>query len=191
MKKLSRQDLWPLAEYANIRDDYRKGILEYKKHRRIEVGDRVTLVFENRKTMKWQVMEMIRAEHMTSEEAIEGELEVYNELVPEAGELVATMFIAFSESARVRAEMPDFLGLDEAVWLVVDGREIHGEPEAGRSEAERISSVQYVRFHLDAAAREALSRPGAPTRLEVRHESHGGSVAVPEEMRRSLAEDLA
>lgn len=191
MEKLTEKDLLPLTEYVKVRDGWRQEIIAYKKHRRVRAGEWITFLFENRRTMRWQVMEMIRAEHMTDPEAIAGELAVYNELVPAPGDLVATMMVAFSSTDAVREEMPRFLGTDKAVWLVIGGNEVHGEPEAGRAEEERISAVQYVTFHLDAAAQAALAKKGTEVRLEIRTDGYPAKVELSEETRASLAEDLA
>ncbi len=191
MDKLARKDLLPLDVYEQVRSDWRQGIIEYKRNRRVQVGDRITLVFENRKTMRWQVMEMLRAEHIKDPGAIDAELEVYNALVPGDGELIATMYIAFSETDRVREEMPRFLGTDQSVWLVAGDHAVHAEPEAGHSKEDRISAVQYLFFHLDAAAAKALATPGTEVRLEVRHEHAAARQVLTEQTRASLAEDLA
>ena len=191
MDKLARKDLLPLELYEQVRPDWRQGIIDYKKHRRVQVGDRITLVFENRKTMRWQVMEMLRAEHITDPKAVEDELAVYNALVPGENELIATMYIAFSDTERVREEMPRFLGTDRSVWLVAGDHDVHAEPEPGHSKEDRISAVQYLFFHLDDAAAKALATPGTEVRLEIRHEHAAARQVLTEEMRASLAEDLA
>lgn len=190
MQKLTHADLWPLTEYERIRDDFRRSMIEYKKTRRVDLGDRVTLVFENRKTMKAQIMEMLRAEHIRDEAAIQAELDVYNELIPGDSELVATMFIAFSGTEKVREEMPVFLGLDRSVWLVVNDHQVQGRPEEGRSEEERISSVQYLRFPVGPKVREALHSGAGEAALELRHPKLIARAELPPEVRESLAADL-
>ena len=82
MEKLTRSDILPNADYIEIRDDFRSKIIGIKKFRRVGVGPRITMVFENRDTMRFQIQEMIRAEGNDSEEAIALELETYNSLLP-------------------------------------------------------------------------------------------------------------
>ena len=52
----------------------------------------MTIVFENTDTMRWQVQEMARAERMLRDEQIAHEVETYNELIPDPGELSGTLF---------------------------------------------------------------------------------------------------
>ena len=96
--KLTTADLLPNSEYLRVRDDYRKEMVAYKKHRRVQIGPQVTFVFENRKTMKFQIQEILRVENITGPDGIESELKVYNDLLPGEGGLCATMMIAFSRT---------------------------------------------------------------------------------------------
>src|SRR5262249_51750459 len=93
MRKLTNADIKDLREYERERDAFRSEIIALKKKRRIALGDLMSIVFENAATMRFQIQEMARAERMLRDEQIAQELETYNELVPDDGELVATLFI--------------------------------------------------------------------------------------------------
>jgi len=189
MEKLKLSDIRGPRLYSGFRDDLRKKVMELKRPRRIDVGDRVTLVFENRATLIFQVEEMLRAEHITEPDRIQDELDVYNSLMPGRGELSATLFLGITDQARIKDELHRFIGLDEHVYLVIGGERVRAQFEPGRQEADRISAVQYIRFALSAAQREGL-RGSAPLALVVDHPNYQHEAVLGEDSRRSLAADL-
>src|SRR5207302_2032541 len=65
MQPLTPKDLWPLPVYEGVRDQFRKEVIAAKKDRRVQVGPDMTLIFENRITVKFQVQEIVRIERMT------------------------------------------------------------------------------------------------------------------------------
>ena len=160
LRPITRSDIKGPALYGPIRDDFRRRIIELKQPRRVIVGDRVSLVFENRHTLTFQIEEMLRAESITTPAGIDAELEVYNALMPTADSLSATLFLELPPDADARAELGKLIGLDEHVILHVGDHAIRAAFEPGRSTDDRISAVQYVRFPLDAAARAALLTAG-------------------------------
>ena len=112
MRRLTVQDLLPADQYERSRDELRRRIIGLKEHRRIAVGDFVTLVFENRDTVLFQIQEMIRAEHIVAPERIREEVESYNEQIPESQELSATLFIEVTDPTKVKSVLDRFLGID-------------------------------------------------------------------------------
>jgi hypothetical protein len=188
---LTRADIRGPALYAGFRDDLRKRIIALKKHRRVGVGDRVTLVFENRHTLIFQVEEMLRAESITDDAKIQEEIDVYNALMPGKDSLSATLFLEVPPGADPRAELDRLVGLDEHVILHVGDHAVRAAFEPGRSTADRISAVQYVRFVLPQAALDALRAPGTPVSIEIDHPEYRHRTAGSDDMRGSLAGDLA
>ena len=189
LAKLVRADVLGPALYGPIREDYRKKVIELKRHRRIEVGDKVTLTFENRDTLKFQVEEMLRTESTTTDAGIQGELDVYNTLMPDAGSLSATLFLDPPRDEDPRIRLRRFIGIDEHVALHVGPHVLRAAFEPGRQEADRISAVQYVRFPLPPAARAALLVPGTPLAVVIDHPSYQARADVSEAMRAALASD--
>lgn len=189
MKMITRRDIKGPAVYEGMRDDFRKRIIELKRNRRISVGDRVTLVFENRHTLIFQIEEMLRAEHLTRDEQIQEEIDVYNALMPTDDSLSATLFIEVPDDADPRTELDRLIGLDEHVVLHIGEHQVRAAFEPGRSTDERISAVQYVRFPLSAEARQALTTEGTPMRIEIDHPEYRHTTEVSEAMRASLAAD--
>jgi hypothetical protein len=189
LAKLTRGDILGPKFYNPVRDDFRRRTMELKKHRRASVGDRVTLVFENRDTLRFQIEEMLRAESITSDEGIAAELEVYNTLMPDEGALSATLFLEIPRDEDAKAALHRFIGIDEHVSLKVGPHTLRAAFEPGRQEADRISAVQYTRFPLPAEALQALRTPGTPVTLEIDHPSYRHTLALSEDMRASLAAD--
>lgn len=150
----------------------------------------MTLVFENRDTLLFQIQEMLRAERITAEHAVQSEIDVYNPLLPDAGELSATLFVEITDAARIREDLHGLVGLDEHVSLVLGERRCPARFEAGRSTAERLASVQYIRFPVDPGGRAALLDAASPARLEIDHPRYQHVVELDRAMRESLADDL-
>jgi hypothetical protein len=190
VKKLALSDVLPPRLYEPVREDMRRRVIELKRHRRVALGDTVTVVFENRQTMIFQIEEMLRAEHIEEPARIQAEIDVYNSLLPDAGQLSATLFVEITDPARIRPVLNRLVGIDEHVTLEVGGERVRATFEAGRSEEDRISSVQYLRFTLPAAAQAALGAEGAPLALVCDHPQYAARVVLSDEGRRSLAGDL-
>jgi len=191
MKRITRADIRGPALYQGFREDLRKRIIELKKPRRVIAGDRVSLVFENRHTLMFQIEEMLRAESITGEKQIEEEIEVYNALLPTDDSLSATLFIELPPDSDKRAELDRLIGLDEHVILHIGPHAIRADFEAGRSTHDRISAVQYTRYPLSPEAKAALLAPGTRLALEIDHPNYPQRVELSEETRASLAADYA
>ena len=187
--KIERRDILGPRRYEPARDDLRRRVIELKKHRRVSVGDRVSLVFENRATLTFQIEEMLRAEHITDADKIQEEIDVYNALMPTDDSLSATLFIELPARADSRKELDRLVGLDEHVVLHIGDRTTRAHFEPGRSTADRISAVQYLRFPLDPEARAALLAEGTRLELEIDHPEYRHRAGLSEESRRSLAGD--
>ncbi len=189
LTKLKRSDILGPALYAPVREDFRRKIIAYKRARRAEVGDKLTLTFENRDTLRFQIEEMLRTESITSDEGIQGEVDVYNELMPDEASLSATLFLDPPRDEDPRIRLTRFIGIDEHVTLHVGPHAIRAAFEPGRQEADRISAVQYLRFPLSKEARQALTTAGTPLAIVVDHPNYQVRVELPEETRASLAAD--
>lgn len=190
MKKIALDDILGFAAYEKVRDEFRREIIEKKKLRRVEVGQNISLVFENRDTVIFQIQEMLRAERITDLDKIREEIAVYNELIPNPGELSATLFIEIEDQTHLRDELLKFLGIDEALMFKVGEQRIPGQFEEGRSKEDKISAVQYVRFSFSPEARQALIA-GAPAEIVIDHANYRASKALSAAVQDSLAQDLA
>ena len=191
MRPITRRDIKGPVLYGPIRDDYRKRVIELKRSRRVLIGDRVSLVFENRHTLSVQIEEICRAENLTRDEQIESEIAVYNQLMPTQDSLSATLFIELPQEVDPYVALKDLVGLDEHVVLHIGPHAIRAAFEPGRSTDDKISAVQYTRYPLSPEARAALLTPGTPIAVEIDHPNYRHRVECPEDTRASLAADYA
>ncbi len=191
MRKLTREEIAPLAAYGAVRDDYRKAVITHKRARRLSVGPSVTLLFEDRETLRFQVQEMLWVERIDDDEAIQNELDVYNELMPGPRELSATLFVEITEPGRIRPELDRLIGIDEHVELVIGEdeaeRRIAAAFDAKQFEEERISAVQYIRFALDADAAGDFSDSRVRAAVRITHPAYRHEIELRPDLRRSLA----
>jgi hypothetical protein len=190
---LTLDDIADLRAYERERDDYRRKVIEIKRRRRVAVGTIVSLVFENRETMRSQVQEMARAERMVSDDQIQKELDVYNALIPEPGELSATLFIELTGEEALRNWLPRLVGIEHAVLLELPGGDtVRAVPEAAHEEAltrpEITASVHYLRFALDPARVGRFA--AGPVTLAVDHPEYREQAVLSEEVRAELLTDL-
>lgn len=196
MPTLELADVKDLVAYEKVREQMRADVIALKRDRRISVGDNLTLLFENRATVLFQVQEMIRTERIVDEAKIQEELDAYNPLLPGPGELSATLFIeipgiARMSQAEVHAAVNRFQGLDQgAIRLVVGAHDSAARFEGGRTKEEKMAAVQFVRFAVGDDMRAALAAGREPVAIVVDHPAYQARADVPEPMRRQLADDL-
>ncbi len=192
MEKLRVADLYSLEQYHKVRGDFRSRVLEHKKRRQIAVGPNVTLTFEDRLTMQYQVQEMLRIERIFEEEAIEEELDAYNPLIPDGTNWKATMMIEFEDVAERRRALAELAGVEDTVYVEIGGRRIMAiaDEDLERSSEEKTSAVHFLRFELDDAARAAL-RDGAELAVGVDHPRYSHRAVADDRLREALLADLA
>ena len=193
MHKISRDSLMTLEVYAKVRKDFRARVLAHKKHRTLQVGDHVTLVFEDELTIRYQVQEMLRIERIFEQEGIQGELDAYNPLVPDGGNWKATMLIEYPDADERRRMLARLKGIERRVWVQAHGCEriyAVADEDLERENEEKTSSVHFLRFELDLASRDAL-RGGAALSVGIDHPHYSATTRVDAAVRASLAGDLA
>ncbi|MBU6315369.1 MAG: DUF3501 family protein [Acidobacteria bacterium] len=143
--KLTVDDIADARAYEREREQFRERIIELKRRRRVHLGTIVSLVFENRETMRWQVQEMARVEKIFTDEGIQDELDVYNPMVPEAGQLCATLFLELTNDDQMREWLPKLVGIERSlVFRLPDGSEVRSAPEPSHAS-------QLTREHVTAA----------------------------------------
>ena len=195
MRKLTVDDIVDHRAYERERNEFRSGVIAMKKRRRIALGDIVTIVFENTDTMRFQVQEMARAERMLTDEAIAHEVETYNELIPESGELSGTLFIELTEDAALREWLPKLRGIEFNVYFELGVRGSGSRVKAVPRDEERLtrdditSTVHYLKFPFDAEQRAELATGSA--RLVVDHPEYQVWVELDDAQRAELAGDFA
>lgn len=192
MNLLTREDVLPFEEYERQRESFRKQIIALKQRRRIALGPMLTLVFENRDTLQFQIQEMVRVERIVEPAKVQDELDVYNAFLPLEGELSATLLIEITEEASMKEWLDRFMGLDhgEKVAIVAGQERAFGEFEGGHSHETKISAVHFVRFRPSAAMKAAVADLRQPVILSVRHNGYEHEVHVPGTMREEWLRDL-
>lgn len=189
MTKLNLKDIVDLREYEREREAFRRSIIELKEIRRISLGDLVTVVFENRETIRFQIQEMARAERMLRDEQIETELSIYNAMIPDPGELKATLFLELTSKEMLQEWLPALVGIERSLYLQVgsgsdslrSAAKAEGGHEAQLTRESVTASVHYVEWVLDEEFQERLGRDKVflgidHPRYSVQQELSGASV---------------
>jgi hypothetical protein len=191
MQRLTSTDLLDKDAYEQIRADFRRRIMLQKDKRRVLVGEHMSIHFENRDTMLYQVQEMLRAESSwTRPGAVDEELEAYNALIPGDGELSATMMLEYPSAAERSLMLPLFVGIDQHLRLHIgDTAPILALFDRGQIDEHKVSSVQYVRWRLSPEQRELLKRDGTVVRLVVDHPAYMAQAVFAEDTRKAIMHD--
>jgi len=192
MNPLTPSDLLSHADYEAQRATFRQEIIALKKRRRIEVGPLVTLVFENQRTLLFQVQEMIRAERIFEPSKIQDELDVYNDLLPRTGELSATVMIEITTQDRIKEILDSFQHFDrsDTLALTVKDQAVFAVFEAGHSKEDKISAVHFVRFAVPPSFLQALQADEAHAGIRITHEHYRAEAKVPAALREEWLKDL-
>ncbi len=191
MNKLTPEELLSGAEYQRQRSDLRRRVMVLKDRRRVLLGDHCSVHFENRETLRYQVLEMLRAEDSWDRPgAKEDELHAYNPLVPEAGELSATVMFEYESPDERSLRLAELVGIDKHLWLVVGGEKATlAEFDRLQLDAGRISSVQFVKWRLDEVRRALLKEEGAVVKIVVDHPKYRAQSVLSEQTRREIMND--
>ena len=192
MNKLQRSDLFSLEKYAEVRKDFRAKIIQHKKHRNIQLGPNLRLLFEDRLLMQYQIQEMLRIERIFEPAAIQEELDAYNPLIPDGSNLKATMMIEFSDVEQRKAALAKLIGIEKMVWLkIADHNKVFpiANEDMDRETDEKTSSVHFLRFELSAEMITAL-KIGSVLMAGVDHPEYNYEVSVDENVRNALINDL-
>jgi hypothetical protein len=193
MDKLTRDTLFSLEKYAEVRNDFRAEVMAHKRDRRLALGTNATLYFEDRLTMQYQVQEMLRIERIFEAQGIDEELDAYNPLIPDGDNWKATFMVEFPEVVERRAMLTKLVGVEDCVWMQVDEfaliRPI-ADQDLERDTADKTSAVHFLEFRLPPEQIQAL-KDGASLAAGIDHENYRVDVRpVPDNVRASLLKDL-
>jgi transcriptional antiterminator Rof (Rho-off) len=193
MSKLTLDDISDLRAYERERDEFRRDVIQLKKQRRVQVGEILTLLFENSRTIRFQIQEMARIEKIISDEGIEAELRVYNPLIPEPGQLCATLFIELTSDEALRDWLPKLVGVERSVGLrLPDGEVVRAvvdeEHERQLTREAITASVHYVRWDLTADQIERFA--AGPVAVVCTHPAYRAETVLADATLAELAADL-
>lgn len=193
MKKITIADLLSPEAYEAQRPAFRQAILEHKKTRRVPLGPNATLHFEDFMVMRYQVLETIRAEKITDEDALNEELEAYNPLIPDGKNLKATFMLEFPDETQRREKLGQLIGIEDVISIQIENFEpvyAIANEDLPRSNDEKTSAVHFLRFELSDDM-IAAAKAGAPWRIDSEHSNYQHSTdALPGAVSKSLLHDL-
>jgi len=193
MEKLTREDLYSLEQYADVRDEFRDKVLSHKRNRRVELGTNAALYFEDRLTMQYQIQEMLRIERIFEADGIRDELDAYNPLIPDGSNWKATFMVEFPDVEERRAMLKQLVGVEHKVYMRVDGFEplfAIADEDLSRSEANKTSAVHFMRFELPDEQVAAL-KSGAQLAAGIDHPNYRVEISpLAGNIRQALLADL-
>lgn len=153
MNKLSKENLMTLEEYAEHRATFRADVIAHKKNRQVALGEAIRILFEDKKTIQYQIQEMLRIERIFERAGIEEELEAYNPLIPDGQNLKATMMIEYDNPVERKAKLAELIGVEKVTYIQVEGFDkVHpiANEDMDRETEEKTSSVHFLRFEFSA-----------------------------------------
>ncbi len=194
MPHITRESLMPLETYTKVRPALRAEIMAHKKNRMVELGDHVTLIFEDEKTMRYQIQEMLRTERTFEEAGIQDELDAYNPLVPDGTNWKATMMIQYSDPDARKIALENLKGIEDRVWVqVADQSRVFAiaDEDMERENEEKTSAVHFLRFELDATS-IAAAKSGVAIRMGIDLDAYRvDAMTLAENIRAALVIDLS
>ncbi len=166
--------------------------MAHKQVRRIQLGPDISITFEDRRTIIFQIQEMMRAERLVRASAIQAEIDVYNDLIPDQGQLSATLFIEITQSDHIKSNLNRFIGLtdDQSLCLQVGDHRIEAEFEAGRAEEDKISSVHYIRFSFSPRQIALFLDESIAVNMSIYRSDYHHTIPLSPESRSSLSLDF-
>jgi hypothetical protein len=190
---LTRESLYSLEKYAELRNQFRQEVMEHKRNRRLALGTNATLYFEDRMTMQYQVQEMLRIERIFEPAAIQEELDTYNPLIPDGSNWKATFMVEFPDVEERKAMLERLIGVEDKVWMQIGElpkiRPISDE-DLERSDDVKTSAVHFMRFELTSEQVQHL-KDGAELAAGIDHDVYQVEIRpISENIRLSLLKDL-
>ncbi len=190
---ISRDSLMTLEAYAKYRKAHKTETIAHRRLRSVHLGDHLNVQFEDEKTIRIQIQEMLRIEKIFEEDGIQSEIDAYAPLVPDGSNWKATMLLEYPDPNERKRELARLIGIEDRMFVEVEGHaRIYAiaDEDLDRENAEKTSAVHFLRFEFPAAAREAV-RAGAGVKLGCDHTNYPAHAAIAPETLASLAGDLA
>jgi len=189
---ITRDSLMTLEAYAKFRKAEKLSIVAHRRLRSVRLGEHLNLQFEDERTIRYQIQEMLRIEKIFEEEGIQGEIDAYAPLVPDGTNWKATMLIEYPDPNERRRELARLIGVEDRLFIEVEGQArvyAIADEDLDRENGEKTSAVHFVRFELTGAMRRAVLA-GAAVRLGCDHRNYPAHVQIASQTLASLAGDL-
>ena len=182
MKRVTREEIQDYVTYVEQRDEFREKVLKIKGALRIHLGNNLTFLFENHDTIQYQIQEMMRIEQIVKEADIQHEIDTYNQILGQPGDLGCTLMIEIDDPAERDVKLKEWLGLSDKIYLAVtSGEKIFAQYDPKQVGDDRLSSVQYLRFTMDGKA---------PVAIGVEHEKLTVETQLTSEQCEALAKEI-
>ena len=188
---LTKNDLYTLEEYATVRSSFREDAVAHKKNRSVSLGDHVTLFFEDRKTVQYQIQEMLRIERTFEAEGIQDELDAYNPLIPTGDTLKATMFIEYGNPEIRREKLKELAGIEHKVYVQVLGHDpvfAVADEDLERGNEDKTSAVHFLTFNFTSDMIKDFNE--GKIVVGVTHDKYGKYTEVNDKLKLSLQKDF-
>jgi hypothetical protein len=192
MQKIDISDIRSIDEYEKIRSDYRAKIIEIKKHRRINLGNKMSILFENRETLIFQIQEIMRIERMLDEQKIKDEIDIYNTFISNENELSATLFIEIIDMNTKKALLNSLRGLEDSCVSIKVGNKysVYAKFDNRQYDLEGLRTVQYLKFKFTPPQKELFIYGDDVAFITVNHQNYQFYKALSEETKASLYNDF-
>lgn len=189
---LSATDLYSLEEYSRIRPQFKADVVSHKKQRQVALGDHITLTFEDRKTIQYQIQEMLRIERTFEAQGIQDELDAYAPLIPTGTNLKASMFIEYGDPEERKIELKKLAGIEHRVYIQVAGYDpvyALADEDLERGNDDKTSAVHFLTFDFTRSMIESI-KSGKRVVLGVDHKYYESSIDIQGSLRESLEKDF-
>lgn len=192
MAALTRQDLLSLEQYSERRNALRSEIIAHKKNRHLALGEHVRLLFEDRRTIQYQIQEMLRTERIFEASGIQEELDAYNPLIPDGDNWKATLLIEYEDVAERQIALARLKGIEDRIYAQVGEQRVYAiaDEDIERENEQKTASVHFLRFQFDQAQIAAL-RGGAALVFGIDHPQYSETMTPSAAQRQSLLADFS
>src|SRR6202046_3472741 len=163
-----------LEQYASERKRLRSEVIAHKQLRNVQVGPNMTWCFEDYTTIRYQVLEMLRAERIFESDAIQGEIDAYNPLIPDGNNWKVTLLLEYPDPDARRIALEKLIGVEDRCWMRVSEMErvfAVADEDMDRENEDKTSAVHFLRFELTPSMVEAM-KSGASLCLGVDHDNY-------------------
>ena len=189
---ITRQSLMTLEAYSKIRKISLPEAIAHRRLRSIALGENMTLQFEDERTIRRQIQEMLHVEKVFEEEGIQSEIDAYAALVPEGSNWKATVLLEYPDPNERKRELSRLIGVEDRLFVEVEGQArvyAIADEDMERENDVKTSAVHFVRFEFNPAQREAV-RAGAAVKIGCDHTNYPAHLAIGPETLANLAGDL-
>lgn len=192
MQGITQDDLLSLEAYEKQRKAIQERIKAHKEKRRLDLDDNISMFFEDRDTMWYQVQEMARAERLFKPEELQDELDVYNPLIPDGSNLKGTLMIQYDDREVRLKKLAELVGIEHQFWIQVNGYDkvyAYADEDLDRSTEDKTSTVHFMRFEFDSAMIQAW-KDGAVVRMGCDHDNRPLDEELPADLYETLVADF-